>query len=301
MAEPRRTKKARKVAALIHGYSWECPEKEIILAPGLAICSFRETPIEVCYQRLCEVQGIDDGDPFQYKVYLSITEPPAEYEWDTADPLSLINRLCNVVTVITRSPVGMCRAMYSRNDFATLPETDLLFSLVGQTEFLNKPWRSITPEIATQLIASWLILEKLWCKKKSEGRIANALLYFYLAWRSHHIEHICLNLAICLEMLFAPHSNTETTHQIAFNVSRFLASEPSKREAIYTTVKTFYAARSAIVHGGIPNPNRVIDVTVEMFPIILDILHKIVVSEHLAKIFDNEQERKRLLKDYLFS
>jgi hypothetical protein len=69
---------------------------------------------------------------------------------------------------------------------------------------------SIDEEKGWQIIAAWKTASTMWEKHKSAGRINSALTFFYYAWRSPYLEQCCLNLAVCLELLFTPHSQGDS-------------------------------------------------------------------------------------------
>ncbi|MDP9268684.1 MAG: HEPN domain-containing protein [Acidobacteriota bacterium] len=288
------------VAVLLHGFAWAGEAPEAPIAAGITLCRMSGTPVEFWYHKLCAEQGVDDGDPFQYEAFLLLKPRHDDYYLNFGDPLSRVDRLLNLVTVITGGLVGMSRILVLEDGFRSVRETHVVFALFGQTEFLQGKWPALTGTVCGEIAAAWKLTEELWESEKSRGRIANALLFFYTAWRSHYIEHICLNLAVCLEILFAPNSQFETAHQIAFNISRFVSDRPAERQSAFRQVKRFYAVRSAIVHGGIPSDGKVIDATVEMFPVTVTILRKLLLDREWALRFSSDEERRKLFDGYLF-
>jgi hypothetical protein len=291
-----------QVAALIHGAVWASAKDHFEVGPGVSLCRMSETAVGILYQSLCGERGIDEGEPFDYEAFF-LLKPTVEdpHLLDVGDPYSLADRLSNIFTIITGKPVGMCRVIWSSDNFRSAAGTDRVYVLIRQSEFIEGDSAAkISDSSAGELATAWNISQALWEKEKARGRMANALVFYYYAWRSSYIEQICLNLAITLEVLFAPHSESETTHQLAFNVSRFLASDLEGRERIYQMIRKFYRIRSAIVHGGIRDDNRIIDITVGVFRVTTGILKKILLNERLAQTFHEEPKRKELLRQYLF-
>jgi hypothetical protein len=287
------------LAVLIHGFAWASSKTAHALGPGISIAAFAGTAVENWYQLLCNEEGLDDFDPYRYEVMLRIT---ANEGLEYGEPFSRVERICNLITVLTKAPVGMWRVLISRDDFRSAPSASTVEYSVGQTEFLNASgFVPITDETAGELQTAWEVSDELWRVQKSRGRFANALMFFYSAWKSHYMEHICLNLAIALEVLFAPHSQGEVSHQIAFNISRFMSKDAAERERIYRMTRKFYSVRSAIVHGGLPDDDKTIDITVPMFATAADVLRRIALDRDLAKTIDDETARVRLLNHYLFA
>lgn len=295
------SKKDLSVAALIHGCAWASTVNSFSLDNRISFCQLEGTVVNERYQHLCADQNVDNGEPFMYNAFF-LLKPKTNLDFflDFGEAFSTVDRLSNILTVVSGEPVSMCRVMWSFDNFYQSASTDVVHVLRGQSDFLSTGWVSVTDQLASDIATAWSITQQLWEKDKSQGRIANALAFFYTSWRSHYIEHICLNLAVAVEMLFAPHSQSETTHQIAFNVSRFLSELPSERERLYYLTKRFYSVRSSIIHGGIPRDDKIIDVTVEMFRLTTSALRRIFLDKHLAATFNDDNKRRALLNSYLF-
>lgn len=140
----------------------------------------------------------------------------------------------------------------------------------------------------------------MWEKEKSQGRLSNALTYYYYSWNSPYLEPICINLAVVFELLFAPHSVSEISHQISYNVAHFVAKDSKKREKIYRLMNKFYDKRSSILHGGLPSTDKLVHPTTEAFKLCSKILRNILVDKELIKIFNSEKDRKELMRSFLF-
>jgi len=109
-----------------------------------------------------------------------------------------------------------------------------------------------------------------------------------------------LNLAVAFEVLFAPHVQAETTHQISVNVAKFCSNDRASMETLYRQLREFYGLRSAIVHGGSADQDRLVDSTVAMFHVMSGILARILTEAELAHIFDEEQLRRKMLNEFMF-
>jgi hypothetical protein len=291
----------RSVAGLLHWTIWEADIDEVRIAPGIKLCRTEGSSVEKLYEALCIATGIDGGEPFEFGSYI-LLEPedvkPALLPF--GDPYSLFDRLCNVVAIITSQPISLCRVIESSDGFRSCEDTHIVYTYGGQTEFLTDSNKPIDDDRATEICKAWAISQRAWETEKSRGRLANAQTYFYYAWRSPYIEPICLNLAIVLEVLFAPHSQSEVSHQISFNVSKFVGKTEHEREQIYKAMKKFYNFRSTIVHGGIPSDEKFIDITVEVFHLCSNILRTILINEKIALAFEDEHLRRKMLFKFLF-
>ncbi|MBI3831415.1 MAG: hypothetical protein HY291_17990 [Planctomycetes bacterium] len=288
------------ILVLIHGFEWTAKQDIFLLLPEISLCKYSGSTTEVLYEKLCENTGLDDGSPFWFKVYISVNPKKTGYDClEFGAPYSLLDRACNIIAIAAGSPLGLCRLIHKRDSQI---QSELNLIPRGQTEFWggNSSWPTLNDEICESIVLMWKTATNHWEKHKAPGRLNNALTYFYYSWRSHYMDQICINLSIVLEILFAPHSNTETSHQIAFNVSRFFTHSRSSREKTYDLVKKFYSHRSTIVHGGRTDEKRLIDMTVPVFKLVTCILKRILEEPSLAGIFDDEEQRREMFRQYLF-
>ena len=290
------------VAALLHGLSWNPDDAPLELDEGVTLGPIAGTPVEALYWRLCSELAIDDGEPFQYQVYANFTpQDSTEYLLDFGDPYSKVDRLCNIIAVIIGEPVSMCRAIWSRHGFLESDGTSLVFTSVGQSEFLTKgTWPDVSGATAESIASAWQNHQRIWNKTRAQGRLANALVYFYYAWRAHYIEQCCINLAIALEILFSPHHQGETVHQIAYYTAAFVASSRAEIERVYRTVKRFYSVRSQAVHGGLPADKKVIDITVEAVALVSEVLSQMLGQPDFLDVLEDQTMRREWLDDRLF-
>lgn len=291
------------IAALLHGISWGSQQDAFPIDSGITLCRFEGSQVQSEYLRLCARRGIDSGDPFGYRVYLDFSPSPDDpvYILDYGDPDSTVDRIANMVVLATECPIGMSRVLRFGSDRRRLPETDLVWQLPEWVWALDtrNPWPHVTPEVAAMCQQLWRNARTHFANRRT-SRVATALTYFQHSWRSHHVEQACLHLAVALELLFAPHANTETTHQIAFNIAHYMGASASEREDLFDATRAFYRVRSAIVHSGLPEYEDVEATVVRMFPLIAGVLRRILTEEGAAQIFDSDVERRRLFRSFLF-
>lgn len=287
--------------ALLHGLKWAASVDNYLVAPGISLHAVDGTAIGRLYNQLCVKEGIDDGEPFGYEVCVRFQPTDEEPHFlNFGDPYSAVDRLSNVLAIVTGRPVGMCRAIWSQGDSESVQRTELVYTIRGQTEFLEGTWPDLSDRTLRDVSTAWNNQQLAWRHAKGKSRVVNALTYFYYAWQSHYADQICLNLAIVLELVFAPHSQSETTHQIAYNLSRFYGESRLERERIYRFTKRFYRYRSKVVHGGIPDDGALIGAVVEGFPLVAGVLRKILTNEILLLKIDDDEARKGMLDEFLF-
>ncbi len=240
-----------------------------------------------------------------FEVYLSIernsaaNEPYAHF----ADPYNAFCRLANLVVVATRSPIGYARMIWPKPPGWPGDTTALLWSVAEWTGHLegDGPWASVTPETVRTVAQMWQRANLAGPDSLYRSRINTALTYFQHSWRSHHVEQACLHLSVALEVLFAPHSQGETTHQISFNVAHFLGSRGSQREELYDATRKFYAVRSSVIHGGTVDYAKLAPAVVEMFKLLASAFQRILTAKDIAAKFESDMDRKRMFRAFLFS
>jgi hypothetical protein len=232
--------------------------------------------------------------------------------------------LAQVVTCVNLcvlSPIGMCRAITSADGFEDQCwPSQLAYDENPDLEILRVPPESILPdssgaftladfrypvlnaESLSDIRRCWRSFRTLFANADDSDmhRLRNSLNYFFYAWRSYYMDHMCLNLAIVLESLFAPPSQGELAHQIAFNASRFLATDPLEREAVYSLIKSFYGVRSHIVHGAEPRVERLYRCTPSVYWLCADILKRLLDNPDMARRFCLAEERQQLLREWTF-
>lgn len=293
---------SRDLAGLFFLCKWQDDTPEVNLADGVRLCRTEGSIVGRLYERLCAEEGIDDGDPYSYYTHVLIDRPYSKGTYFfIGDPHSTFDRVCNVISIVTGEPTAMCRIIESQDAFANCFQTYLGFDFDPDVDILHKYNQVIDAATAVHICTSWNTASQYWEEYGVKGRIGNALTYYYFAWRSRNPEQTCINLAIVLELLFAPSTTTEVSHQIAFNVSRFLGNTRETREEVYTKVKRFYRTRSQIIHGSVPDYHRVNTDAVEAFQLCTSILQRLMLSPDMANEFNDDTKRKELLSTYLFT
>lgn len=286
----------KSTAGLLHLIDVNLPSGELELSEGIKICQIDKGRIRQLYEKMCVEQGIDDGEPFIYESYVLLEVD----DYLIGDPNSVFDRVCNVIVIVLSRPIALSRILQSDDQFSTCLRTFEVYQYGMQTEFFDGAGtRFIDQEKGAQIKEAWNSASAFWTKQKSAGRVSSSLTYFYNAWRSSYLDQCCLNLAVCLELLFTPHSQGEASHQISFNIAKFLGKSQAEMKDIYRTVRAFYNIRSRIVHGGLPNQDKVIDAALETFQLTSRCLQKILING-FGPIFDSDARRKDLLGSFLF-
>ena len=287
--------------ALFHGVSWNIDAAWREIYPGLKLCRMQGSGVQKTYEELCKNRLVDDGEPFYYEVYASITPESSGFYYQNGYGHSQADRLANMIAIATGQPPFMCRT------FSPVVEstgnqisTEELYWIGEQNEFLLRESPKIDEACVSAISKMYSAYERMWAVDKSSSRLVSAQIYFYNAWRSMYIEQICLNLAITAEMLFSPNGRNEITHQLAFNMAKFSETHPAKRLELYRKIKKFYGLRSAVVHGGLPDQGKIIDPTVEMFSFIATVLKRILTDDELIEVFNDNKNRDAYLTSLLF-
>lgn len=290
------------IAALVHSYGWKAGPDKVWLSPGTFIAPARSSRAELLYHDLCRTQSLDEGEPLDFEV-MFVLEPSIENRvtWDYGDPYSAIDRLCNVLTIFAETVSCWIRVLDSADHFRTARYAKTIHTSGSQTEWLQNTRFHVTDDVLRELAEAWRRSDQIWRERQTGSRIINALTFFSYAWHAHYLEQVCLNLAIVLECLFAPHSQSETTHQLAFNCARFSTGDPAERERIFEDVRRFYRLRSAIVHGGSADQDELIEQVPRIFTFAARTLRRILLDAQLCSALDNEMLRKQLLRAYLFT
>lgn len=294
--------KTRKYAAIYFYAEWNCSENSIIVSDGITIGNFQGSHIKKLYETICENYKVDEGEPYSCNVY-SLFYPKMNEDLyiDFGSSYSVIDRFSNILVMISKQPILMCRLIWSDDNFETISGTERIYHYSEEMSALF--WDdevSISGNEIENIILIWSKINSIYRSHPDNGRIINILNYYYTAWRSHTIEQLIINIAIVLELLFAPHSQAEITHQIAFNVSKYMGTDADKRNSIYDEIRKFYSIRSAIIHGGMPNFNKIESVARNIFILITNIIVSIISNDEIAEIFADNNKRTMLLKSYLF-
>ncbi|PKQ46494.1 hypothetical protein CSW08_02905 [Confluentibacter flavum] len=125
------------------------------------------------------------------------------------------------------------------------------------------------------------------------------MIFFYFSWNTLSLELTGISISIVLETLFSPHSNSELTHQIAYNIASFTGKEKQEKTELYKYVKKYYSIRSKLVHGETVKEEELNSIP-PFFKFICDIILKIISDDKLIHVFNDNQKRKEFLNDKLF-
>ena len=292
----------RSFAALYHGVGWDCPEDNIIVSAGVTMGNFKSSPINTLYERLCTENKVDEGDPFNYEVYALFTKKQKEEMYfDFGSSYSLIDQYSNVLALHLGQPISMCRLLWSDDNFKSITSTErIYYSTEVVSNVIGDKNITLSEQNVKDIKRLWGNVRKLYRNYDYNGRLINILTYYYAAWRSHSIEQIIINLAIVLEIIFAPHSQSEVSHQVSFNISKYLGNNRDERVDIYNTIRNFYRMRSAIIHGGIPGFDKIESVAAPVYAMVTKIVLSIFSNVNKIEIFSDDKQRRDMLFDFLF-
>lgn len=290
-----------KYAILIHVLHWDYYENEYIIEEdGISLINIRDHQIEKLYHSLCREKGIDEGEPYMYDTALILyDENNEDYSFlPSPSPQSLSSIFINLLTLINGASIGFCRVISSNDNFDTSLTTyelydaltENMYELTGISIELNKQNLEL-------LHAIWKNLRVVWASGQS--RIDNALTFYYLSWNTHTFKQTVISLSIVIESLFSPDSNTELSHQIAFNLAKFMGETKADRDEKYKLIKKYYSIRSKLVHG-----DSIKDTEIDSIPIFFNLISKvflkILIDKELIILFNDNTMRKVYLKDKLF-
>jgi hypothetical protein len=291
-------------AALYHGIEWKCPTENITISDGVVIGNLKSSPLLETYQRLCSENIVDEGGPFDYEVYaLFRKRQNDEILYDFGSSIhNVVEQFANVLALKFGRPIPMCRLLWSYDNFKTIAGTELIYysSDIVDDIFWDKDRVTLSNDNIVDIKNIWRNVRTIYKQDTYRGRLVNALRYYYYTWRSDSLEQIVINLAIILELIFAPHSQAELTHQISFNFSRYMGKTKNERVDIYNTIKTFYRIRSAIIHGGMPNEDKIISVALSVYELVTSLMISILSDVKIIEMFSDDKQRKNMLLKFLF-
>lgn len=293
-------------AVLLHFVDWQLPDPEVPIAPGVFFARTQGSPVEKLYNRLISspesAYHPKIGDASHFPTYVRFDHPPILTTMALEDPFSPVDRMCNAITVLLGEPTWGTQVIQSSDEFATATYAQMLYMHGIESEFLFGTGARVVDESSIgELKNVWNTIDSVWHSRLSRSRVVNAIAFFQYAWRADYVEQMCLNVATTIEVLFAPHSAGETTHQIAFNVAHFLGESTEERKEIYRSVKKAYGARSSIIHGGLPDPAKIVAPTVGGFKLCMKIFRKMLVSESTTEAFEDENTRREMFEEFLFN
>lgn len=263
------------VAALIHGVGWEVDQSILPIAPFVTLMCPRHSSVEDCYFRLCATNGIDDGDPFSFETAVILEDPSGGFASTTE-----VLRLCSVVAVMSGSALGLCRLIRSADGFRSPWSTETLFHYGEQTDFLiDDPIvdRTLLGDIAVGC-KTLLSLDKPY---NTPGRLENAAHHFGLAARSPHLDAVCLELELTLDILFDAGTDDNRASRIGESIARFLGHEITSQHAT-ELVDGVLQVRRDLVRQGSANQDTVCDIAPEAFKLTSKLLRKFLLCKELA-------------------
>jgi hypothetical protein len=285
----------------MHLLEWEYERKEFIIEDDIKFVDLDGHPAQALYFLLCATAGLETGGPYIFKSALILDDFKSDhFIFPSASPASISSTIMNLLTMIHGGTLGHCRVISSDDDFRTCWGTYELYDALSEGVYdlqvgrkkLDLDNLNLVQTICTNLKANAETNTK-------HARISNALNYFYLAWHVHTFEQTVIGLSIVIEILFAPHSNTELSHQVSYNIAKFISKTKNERHEKYKMVKKYYAIRSKIVHGELINNDEYDSIPV-FFQFISSILIKILSDSNLIVLFNDNKLRKQYLDDLLF-
>ena len=298
------TEENQKEAVLLHMVKLPVDFKEFQLSENITCGKLKGSKIGDLYERLCHDQGIDDGEPFGYKFYFDINTDRHNDDGDHDSPLNIVSRLCNIITICTKSHFGMARLITTWNNYSSASKTIEIFKYTEQHQQTDWHNQHPPPTISTENLRKCWEAENMLLHNKyayyQNSRVGNALIFFFYAWRSYHIEQACIHLSIAIESLFAPETPSELSHQLSFNAAKFYGGTREEQEYLYKNMKKFYNIRSKLVHGLQPTNVKVHEVIDFAFTFTCECLHELLINQNLLKTFSNNSKRRELFRKYLF-
>lgn len=292
----------RWIAALCHLPDWAASSTHERLYDGIELWEPRSSPVWQAYERLCEERHAHEGVPVEYGAAFVFEPSYTEHIGDFGDPYDTTSILASLTVIATGTPLGMLSCFVSFDHFKTISWYHDLHNYGGHNEALIV---TDAPDIDDGAVAfirdAWsrLLTTRSWDGRSF--RVWNALTHWFYAWTAPYADQKILNLAIVLELLFAPHHQSETSHQIAFNVAHYLGSDSTDRARIYMDVKRLYGVRSKLVHGGRADDEALIKAASELHHMCTGVFRRVLGTEEDVRRFEVEQHRKAMLEEFLFA
>jgi hypothetical protein len=288
-----------KFAILIHILGWDYHENSFTIDKDISFIALKDSMIEKLYHNLCTEKELDYGQPYVFNTALMIQDFEDDHStFPSASPQSLSSIFLNLLTIINGASIGHCRIISSKDDFISSWATYELYDPISEGIYnLNDIHIKMNEQ-------SLFLIKKMWRNLKTtysmkNNRIDNALTFYYFSWHSHSLEQTAISLSIVIEALFSPDSNTELSHQIAFNIAKFMEIKKEERMEKYKFIKKYYSIRSKLVHGETIN-NAEFESIPAFFEFISKVLLKILTDPQLTLLFNDNILRKNYLKEKLF-
>jgi len=291
--------------------NWDYEENEYILDEGVSFVNLKTHPIGKLYKKICTIDNIDDGTPYFYSTGLILYDETDEDHsfLPSISHNSLSSIFINLLTIIYKGRLGyQSRVIMSKDNFKSshltyelyerstmfIDELDELHALQikfdkNNIKLLNTIWNNLKS----------IYLSKIYSTNENKSRINNVLNFFYFSWNTLTLDLTGISLSIVLETLFSPHSNTELTHQISYNIANFMGNSKQDKINIYKSVKKYYSIRSKLVHGETIKEEDKNSIP-EFFRFICEIILKIMIDTELIHTFNDNNLRKKYLENKLF-
>lgn len=289
-------------AILVDCLNWDVVPKKLQLSPTVTVHHGNDNNVIKLYHKLCNENGLDDGEPLQYPTHFVIDEIiDHDYSIQYWGPYSTVSRLCNIIAICTNSILGHVRLILTWDNFTNAAATYVINPQIPLNEIFEYDDHRVPLKI-DELINCWHNENRLERYSGNNDRLSIALSHFFYSWRAaHYYIPTCINLAISIEALFAPYSQSELSHQIAFNVCHFLGENAESREIIFKKIKKFYSLRSQIIHGSMPNEEKLYNHIPDIFRLICQIFKKILTNNENFSIFTNEDLRRKRFNEWLYN
>ena len=135
--------------------------------------------------------------------------------------------------------------------------------------------------LSKESVVSFVGLARGWLSYPSEKRHAIELAThrivasFGLAAGMFGLEDRILDVAIALEIMYGPFDGGEITHKLRTRAAWLLGTSPDDRWTIVEQMKTFYKARSAIVHGSAKTDREKLE---QALPLGRDLAHRTLTT-----------------------
>lgn len=289
---------SRESIIFIHNLSWKAKAKEQKFLNGLKLCKVEENShVMQLYIDECINRGFDLGEPQDYSTMIHVSSDSGIPPYDN-HPMYHHNNLINLLALYFKTPIGSAVCIELDDSLTKVLGTVELFHYSGsKSDYLH--FGEVDDRSLEDLAIIDRNINEIWKTRKYEGRIANALIFFHESWNFYYPEKTFINLSIMCEILFAPHSQSETTHQIAYNFSSFYGKNKEEKISVYKSIKKYYGVRSKIVHGDSMGDNDYSYVT-EMFNLVASCFVKILLDQELIRIFNEDSKRRKYLEDLIF-
>ncbi len=291
-----------KSVILIHLLNWEYHENEYTLDKGISFVNPNTHTVGSLYEKICESNNIDNGEPYTFNTGLILyDDTDSDYSFvPSSSHYSLSTTFINLLTIIYKGTLGHCRVIVSKDDFKTSHVSYTLYdSLTEFTDDLTVYHSKFDNNSIEMLDKVWQNIKSTYTSNVKKSRIDNMMNFFYFSWHTLSLELTGISLSIVLETLFAPHSNSELIHQIAYNVANFSGNEKEEKKELYKYVKKYYSIRSKLVHG-----ETIKEVELSLIPpffkFICEIILKIVSNNNLIHTFNDNEKRREFMQDKLF-